>query len=140
MTPARAQTAAQVFFGNPMTTILAIAIAGAAGSVLRYLLGRAVQGSTHVGFPVGTLIVNVVGCVAVGVIARWFLNDETEPVLRAALLVGFCGGFTTFSAFSLETYGLFVAGDWLKAALYVFASISLCLAGTAAGFQLATRR
>lgn len=123
-----------------MPTLLAIAFAGAIGSVLRYLLGRAAQAWMPVGFPIGTLVVNVLGCLFVGVLARYFLNDETAPVLRAALVVGFCGGFTTFSTFSLETFGLYAAGDWQKAAAYVIASTVLCLAGTAAGYQLALRR
>jgi CrcB protein len=123
-----------------MQTLLAIAVAGAIGSALRYLIGGVVQRVLHVGFPSGTLFVNVVGCVIVGVLARHYLNDETEPVLRAALVVGFCGGFTTFSTFSLETLGLLTAGNWPKAAAYVLASMALCLIGTAAGYQLALRR
>lgn len=123
-----------------MNTLLAIAVSGAVGSVLRYVVGRLTHRLLHVGFPVGTLLVNVVGCVLVGVFARHFLNDETTPVLRAALIVGFCGGFTTFSTFSLETFGLFTAGDWPKAVAYVLASVVLCLAGTAAGYQFAFRR
>jgi fluoride exporter len=123
-----------------MYILLAIAIAGAIGSVLRYLIGGAVHRALHVGFPLGTLFVNVAGCVLVGMLARHYLNDETEPVLRAALMVGFCGGFTTFSTFSLEAFGLFAAGHWPKAAAYVLASTVLCLAGTAAGYQLVLRR
>lgn len=123
-----------------MKTLIAIAVAGAFGSVLRYVVGRLTQRWLHVGFPIGTLLVNVVGCVLVGVVARHFLNDETAPVLRAALIVGFCGGFTTFSTFSLEAFGLFAAGDWPKAMAYVCASTVLCLAGTAAGYQFAYRR
>jgi CrcB protein len=123
-----------------MNTLLAVAAAGAVGSVLRYAIGRFAQETLRVNFPVGTLVVNAVGCVLVGVFARHFLNDETTPVLRAALIVGFCGGFTTFSTFSLETFGLVVAGNWPKAAMYVLASTALCLAGTAAGYQVAFRR
>lgn len=122
-----------------MTTILAIALAGALGSVARYLLGRLVQQSAHVAFPVGTLLVNVAGCLIIGLLARHFLNDETQPVLQASLVVGFCGGFTTFSAFSLETLGLIQAGNWPKALAYVLASVLLCLGGTAAGYQLGAK-
>jgi CrcB protein len=129
--------AAQVFF--PMKTLLAIGVAGGIGSVLRYLIGGVAQRTFHLAFPTGTLVVNVVGCMIVGAVTRHFLNDETAPVLRAALIVGFCGGFTTFSTFSLETFGLFAAGNWPKAAGYVLASTALCLAATAAGFQIAGR-
>jgi CrcB protein len=116
--------------------LLAIALAGAVGSVLRYLLGMSVQRTAHVGFPVGTLAVNLTGCVLVGALAAHFMNDETEPILRAALTVGFCGGFTTFSTFSLETFGLISAGNWPKAAAYIVASVITCIAGTAGGFRL----
>ena len=123
-----------------MKTLLAIAVSGAIGSVLRYLVGRGVQRLAHVAFPVGTLVVNVVGCVLVGVLARYFINDETTPVVHAALVVGLCGGFTTYSTFSLETLGLMMAGDWERAFAYVAVSIGLCLAGTALGYQLVLRR
>lgn len=117
-----------------MTTVLAIGAGGAVGSMLRYLLGRLVQGVAHAGFPIGTLTVNVIGCVLVGAISRWFLNNEVHPLLRSALIVGFCGGFTTFSAFSLETVGMLSGGVAGRALLYVAASVLLCLAGTAVGF------
>lgn len=122
-----------------MTMIFAIALAGAAGSVARYLLGRLTQQTSHVAFPIGTLVVNVIGCVIIGLLARQFMNDETRPVLQASLMVGFCGGFTTFSAFSLETLGLLQAGHWPRAVAYVLASVVLCLGGTALGFQLGAR-
>ena len=115
-------------------TLLAIAVGGAFGSVLRYILGVAIQRAAHAGFPVGTLAVNLIGCVLVGALAAHYMNNETAPVLRAALTVGFCGGFTTFSTFSLEAYGLVLAGDWAKATGYVVASVATCLLGTAGGF------
>lgn len=122
-----------------MRTLFAIALAGAVGSVARYLLGRAVQRLAAVGFPVGTLVVNVLGCVVIGLLARHFLNDETRPVLQASLIVGFCGGFTTFSAFGIETLGLLHAGHWPRAVAYVLASVLLCLGGTALGYQVGAR-
>lgn len=117
-----------------MTIVIAIGVGGAAGSILRYLLGRLIQGGAHVGFPIGTLIVNVVGCVLAGALARYFLNNEVHPILKSALIVGFCGGFTTFSAFSLETVGLLTGGATGKALAYVTASVLSCVTGTATGF------
>lgn len=117
-----------------MTTVIAIGVGGALGSVLRYLLGRLVQGTSHAAFPVGTLTVNVAGCLLVGAMSRYFLNNEVHPVLKSALIVGFCGGFTTFSAFSLETVGLLSGGVAARALLYVGASVVLCLVATAIGF------
>ena len=115
--------------------MLLIALGGAVGSVGRYALGAAVQRVTHA-FPLGTLTVNVVGCVLVGILARAFMNSQLHPDIRAMLIVGFCGGFTTFSAFSLEVVGLAQGGESLRALAYVGASLILCLAGTAAGFAL----
>ena len=116
--------------------ILLIALGGAAGSVARYLMGRAVQGALHLEFPIGTLAVNVVGCLAIGILAKFFLHSQTELPLRAALMIGFCGGFTTFSSFSLETLGLMQGGEWGKAAAYVVLSAAVCVGATAAGFAL----
>ena len=117
-------------------TILAIAGAGALGSVARHLAGTFVQRMTHAAFPYGTLLVNVAGCFLIGLAAGHFMNDETTPTLKAALMVGFCGGFTTFSAFSLEMLGLMSGGEYAKAAAYGASSVALSLAATGAGFVL----
>src|SRR4051812_47009883 len=108
---------------------------GGIGSVFRYALGAAVQSRAHVGFPVGTLIVNVLGCIIIGIVARHVINMQGDVMARAAMITGFCGGFTTFSTFSYETIGLMSGGEWGKAALYVAASIVACLGGTAIGMS-----
>jgi CrcB protein len=113
-----------------------IAFGGALGSVLRYLMGGAVQRATHAGFPYGTLAVNVVGCLLIGILVQHFMNVEPSSAARGFLVVGFCGGFTTFSAFSMETIGLFYSGSYLRASAYVLASVVLCLSATAAGMTL----
>ena len=112
---------------------LLIALGGAAGSLLRYLVGGAVQRTSDSGFPVGTMFVNVSGCFIIGVLVRQFLNMQLSPELRALLIVGFCGGFTTFSTFSAETLGLIEGGEYGRAAGYVVLSVTLCLAATLAG-------
>ena len=114
-------------------TILLIGLGGAAGSVLRYLVGGAVQHLSPRGFPIGTLSVNVVGCLLIGILAQQFLNGQTSAPMRALLIVGFCGGFTTFSAFSHETAGLVEGGEYFRAAAYVFLSVMLCIAATFVG-------
>jgi CrcB protein len=119
-----------------MRTLLLIGLGGAVGSISRYGMGAAVQRLAHASFPVGTLTVNVLGSIAVGILAKLFLNTQLHPELRAMLIVGFCGGFTTFSAFSLESVALMQGGEWGKVAAYVALSVLLCLAGTAAGFAL----
>jgi len=116
--------------------ILLIALGGAIGSVVRYLLQQAVQGLTHHNFPVGTLVVNIAGCLIIGVLAKVFMHAQTEQALRVALMTGFCGGFTTFSAFSLETFALIQGGEWARAAVYVALSAVICVGATAAGFAI----
>jgi len=112
---------------------LLIALGGAAGSLLRYLLGGAVQRVSASGFPIGTLVVNVSGCFIIGVLVRQFMNMQLSPELRALLIVGFCGGFTTFSTFSAETLGLIEGGEYGRAMSYVILSLGLCLTATLAG-------
>jgi len=112
---------------------LLIALGGAAGSLLRYAAGRVVQGMSASGFPVGTLFVNVSGCFIIGILVRQFMNMQLSPELRALLIVGFCGGFTTFSTFSADTIGLIEGGEYARASGYVVLSVGLCLAATLAG-------
>ena len=110
-----------------------IGLGGAAGSILRYLFGGVVQRSAAAAFPVGTLAVNVVGCFIIGVLAQHYINQQTSPQMRAALMTGFCGGFTTFSAFSLETVGLLRGGEYGKAAAYLVLSTTLSILATISG-------
>ena len=113
--------------------LLLIAIGGAAGSVLRYLIGGRIQHFAPHGFPLGTLFVNVAGCFLIGILVRQFMNIQTHNHLRALLMVGFCGGFTTFSAFSMETIGLIEGGEYPRATAYITLSVLLCLTATFAG-------
>jgi CrcB protein len=110
-----------------------IAVGGAAGSLLRYIIGGAVQRMSAAGFPIGTMFVNVSGCFLIGILLRQFLNMQVSPELRAFLIVGFCGGFTTFSTFSAETLGLIEGGEYGRATSYVILSVVLCLAATFMG-------
>ena len=117
--------------------LLLVALGGAAGSVLRYLIGGRVQHFAPHGFPLGTLFVNVVGCFLIGIFIRQFMNVQTHNYLRALLMVGFCGGFTTFSAFSMETVGLIEGGEYPRAIAYITLSVLLCLTATFAGMNAA---
>lgn len=117
--------------------LLWIGLGGAVGSVLRYLIGGVVQRAAHAGFPAGTLVVNIVGCFVIGVLAQHYMNVETHPTMRAALMTGFCGGFTTFSAFSLETVGLLRGGEYGKTAAYLVLSVSLSILATVSGMAAA---
>lgn len=110
-----------------------IAVGGAAGSVLRYAVGGVAQRAGGAAFPLGTLVVNMTGCFLIGVLVQHYMNTQTQPEMRAMLVTGFCGGYTTFSAFSIETVGLIQGGEYQKAALYTVTSLLLSLAATFAG-------
>jgi fluoride exporter len=111
---------------RPADVVVSVAIGGAAGSVARYLLSGALQERTSSFFPVGTLAVNVSGCLAIGFLMRLVLDTgEFSPTLRALLTTGFCGGFTTFSAFAWETIGAAEEGAWRRAVAYAGGSVVL---------------
>lgn len=118
---------------SPMS-LLAVAVGGAAGSVARYLMLMAVMQWAGTRFPVGTIIVNVIGCTVMGVLSELAtLAWSPSPELRALLLVGVLGGFTTFSSFTLDI-GLLVARDEFAAAAgYFLASTLFSVVGFFAG-------
>lgn len=126
-------------YPGPMGTVLSIAIGGALGAVSRYALSSQITHWTGAGFPWGILIVNVLGCFAMGVIAELAaLTWNMSPELRAFLTTGILGGFTTFSAFALDAAVLTERGDLAGAALYVSLSVLGSIAALFAG--LATVR
>jgi len=121
-----------------MSQVLAIAAGGALGSVLRYGMSTWVYALTGRGFPYGTLVVNVLGCLAMGILFVLFIERMgTSAVWRAGLLIGVLGGFTTFSTFSIETFNLIEQGDMAKAAGNMAASLVLCVSATWLGVVLA---
>ncbi len=121
-----------------MTVWLGVALAGAAGSVSRYALGLMLQ-RLPIAFPVGTLVVNVLGAFLIGLFARWLSAPTLDPVWRISLTVGFCGGFTTFSTFSTELITLAQEGRMARAAVYVVLSVSLAVIATLLGMSLGDR-
>jgi len=112
---------------------LMVALGGALGSVVRYGVGLALE--RIVTFPLGTLVANVLGSIIIGICAGIFDLDQKRPV-ALFLMVGFCGGFTTFSTFSLNTLALLEQHAWLKAGGNIFLSVVLCLIGAWLGFML----
>lgn len=118
-----------------MTPILQVALGGALGASARYLTGIAAARLLGAGFPWGTLIVNVAGSFAMGVLAVAMLQAP-ESRLGPFLITGLLGGFTTFSAFSLDAVSLFERGQAGLAAGYVAASVVLSLAALFAGLAL----
>lgn len=125
---------------NPFAWPLLVAIAGggAAGTVLRYLIGQWVPRAAG-GFPVATWGINVLGSFLIAVLARLLSTPDSSPVLRAALTVGLCGGFTTYSTFSAETIALLQEGRPARAALYVLASLCCGALAVMAGLSVGGR-
>ncbi|MGA1414185.1 MAG: fluoride efflux transporter CrcB [Candidatus Kapaibacteriota bacterium] len=117
--------------------ILWIAFGGAIGSVLRYLISAALQGSAGL-FPIGTMIVNIVGSILLGVLfavqdgGQKAMSDE----LWFFLSIGLCGGFTTFSTFGLETYLLWKEKHVVEVALYMISSMIVAPAAIAIGYAI----
>ncbi|PJD93533.1 MAG: fluoride efflux transporter CrcB [Legionella sp.] len=111
-----------------MNTLLVFLGAGL-GGVFRYWVSNGCYWILGRQFPYGTLIVNATGCFLMGLLFTLILErfDGLGPQLRSFLLIGFLGGYTTFSSFSLETLILFESGDWFSASLNIILSIILCI-------------
>lgn len=114
--------------------ILLVALGGAAGSVFRYLISLYMP-KPESGFPLGTFAVNAVGCLIIGLLMAFLFRTPNES-LRLLLATGFCGGFTTFSAFGIETVQLMSNGKTGIALAYIAASLFAGLIAVALGFFL----
>lgn len=122
-----------------MNQLLAIACGGAIGALLRYWAANAVNTRMGTGFPFGTLTVNVLGSLVIGFLYIWLLDRMSSgPALRAFLMIGLLGAFTTFSTFSIETLNLLESGQLARALLNVLVSVTVCVA--AAGLGVLTAR
>ncbi|HVC62487.1 MAG TPA: fluoride efflux transporter CrcB [Acetobacteraceae bacterium] len=122
-----------------MATWFWVALGGALGSMARFGVAVGVAALTGPQFPWGTLLINVGGSCLIG----WFgaLTGSrgalsVPPDIRVFVMVGICGGFTTFSSFSLQTLDLLQAGEVLWAGFYILGSVALCLLGVWAGTLL----
>lgn len=115
-----------------------VSAGGAAGALSRFVLGNLVHGRMGTAFPYGTLLVNLLGSLAIGFLYFWLINRfDADAEYRGLLIVGFLGAFTTFSAFSIETLILLEQGAWLRSAIYVAISVAGCVAAAAGGMLLA---
>lgn len=115
-----------------------VALGSAVGGVVRYLLGGWIQERSGSLFPIQTLVINVSGSFLLGFIQRYALDGAAiSPEIRTLLTIGFCGGYTTFSTFSLETVRLMEDGDWRRAAAYIGLSVVLSIGGVMLGLAAA---
>jgi CrcB protein len=115
-----------------------VALGGAIGSVGRFWLATAMTRLTGPGFPWGTVLINVAGSFVIGWLAGLTMQGRYQNAasLQAFAMAGLCGGFTTFSAFSLQTVDLIRAGQPLAAAANALGSVLLCVTAAAAGLSL----
>jgi CrcB protein len=123
--------------GMNLGILLAVALGGALGSLLRYGVASAIQTPAAAGFPWGIFVVNVTGGFLMGVIVELgALKLSLAPELRAFLTVGILGGYTTFSTFSLDSVLLLQRGAYASAALYIVGSTMLSIAALFGGLTL----
>jgi CrcB protein len=116
--------------------ILYVAGGSALGGVLRFLLGRGIRNLLQTSFPWPTFLVNILGCFAIGWIYAWASRQPSfKPENLLLLTTGFCGGFTTFSAFAQENILLLRSGAYYTAMLYVMSSVIAGLLATLVGMQ-----
>ena len=122
-----------------MQKYLYLGVGGLAGTFARYFLSMIVQRASGMDFPVGTLAVNILGCVIIGIFTAFGEERGLSPEAGLLLITGFCGAFTTFSAYIFETHRLFGIGQIAKAACYIAASTALGLAAFRGGFLIFSR-
>jgi CrcB protein len=122
-----------------MGAYLAVAVGGAIGSVARFWMTGAMTTLTGPRFPWGTLAINILGSFIIGLVAGVTLTPARmgmHPDVRIFFMTGICGGFTTFSAFSLQTLALIQTGDVVPAFGYILGSVALCLLAVWGGWLL----
>lgn len=119
-----------------MKSVFYIALGGALGALSRYGISILLKQQNQLSFPVNTFTINVIGCLAIGYFAAHTLKTNQNQLLIQFVIIGLLGGFTTFSAFSLESIQLFKNGKTTIALVYIFASNIIGLTATIIGFQL----
>lgn len=118
-------------------TIFLVGIGGGIGSVFRYLTSVFVTKYFQTTFPLATFAVNIIGCLIIGIFLGLFERQQlTNPDLKFLFIIGFCGGYTTFSTFASENINLFQTGNSLTAFLYISTSVIISLFAVWIGFSL----
>ena len=103
---------------------LYVFIGGGLGSVIRYLVSKLFYYET---FPIGTLISNILACLILALSSMYLVNKFDSSIIKPLVLIGFCGGFSTFSTFSFETFQFIKQGNYLFAFLNILISVVFCL-------------
>jgi fluoride exporter len=118
-----------------------VTVGSALGGLLRFIISKlALSFDISTGFPIGTVFINVLGSFIIGYFGTLTLHSGKYPAsdnVRLFVMVGICGGFTTFSSFSLQTFDLVRSGAWGRALANITLSVVLCLTAVAAGHRLA---
>ena len=119
-----------------MNNLLLVFIGGGAGSAGRYLISLLISERIRSFFPWGTLTINILSCLLLGFLTAWLTEKNDMNNIRLLVGTGFCGGFSTFSAFTAETFDLFSRGQTFPALIYIGSSLFACLLAFALGFAI----
>jgi len=111
-------------------------VGGGAGALSRYLLDRTIQSRHRSDFPLGTLVVNLLGCALIGIVYGHSLRHGWNTTVSTLLAIGYCGGLTTFSTFAVESVHLLRHRRWQETVLYVGASCAVGIAAAALMYQI----
>ena len=117
-----------------MKEVLLVFLGGGLGSSFRWLINKIIPSDT---FPYSTISVNLIGCLLIGILAGYLLShSHFKSDMYSLLVVGFCGGLTTFSAFTLDNYNLIKSNDFFNTILYITLSVAGCIIMVYAGFYI----
>ena len=119
-----------------MSNLVLIALFGAIGSLFRFILIQLTPQITYINFPIGTVVVNLIGSFLIGIVASLFEKQLLSNEFRSFIVFGFLGGFTTFSAFTFEVFNLLKTGNYLNLFIYLFFSIIVSLALFYIGYKV----
>lgn len=120
-----------------MMNVVAVAAGGALGAAARYGVSGLARRWSEAGLPLGTLVVNLLGCLLIGLLVPWMLEERlVRPEVRAFVLIGLLGGFTTFSTYGYETFAMVNEGQWGRAAWMMLLNNGVGIALVLAGYRI----